>query len=815
MELPHSPCRILHRHAIRVVAWLILAALSLPRAPADTVALWLFDEQQDLYPSCVLGDAASGDYPLILGPGGRIGPGRFGNALDVTEQPPIELRGKYARRVARAKDRTVEPLTWSNANFSGLLTRGEHHLRQDAPPASVTRSRLNLGLFDWTVEFWFRPSHATGGEGVVFEIGQGPRGENDRVTRLLLSADRSRFVLENQPSGTRLEIRTNPEVLRADAGAAWHHLAFVYDAAEGQLRHYVDGSPQPIPAPCRLKRLAAGDEDYLSIGRDGQWRRPLPGAIDELRFSAACVYRDVFTAPESFSRLYRAGYVSPALLAGPPLLFDPRHDRPAVIPLGGRKHLFLDDALVASSEHLVFRANPPRATQRIFDGIRGHLVVFENDQGEIFLYLGGPAKSLAVITSRDGLHWQVPDLGRSFHGARNIVIEDPVGLGTVFSDPNAPPNERIKYFSGYRGRGCYLYSSPDGLHFQRDETAVLPFRAASQSLVFYDDQRQCYVGYHRSDMAETAGGKTQRTFVMTETRDVLRPWPLRRVTQAESLAAARTRRLGSTHPWYLDNGPLTPPGFGIEYPTVFAPDPSLDPPATDIYVPKCLKYAWAPDAYLAFPVVYFHYQGDGPPTRRALGRRDRGLGSGTVETQLAVSRNGIDWHRYPRPVYIGIGPRDGIDLHRCYIAQGMVRRGDAIWQYYLGNESYHSPWGRRRKKSALYRVVQRVDRFVAATTPYTGGTLTTRPLVFDGNRLVLNIDTGATGFAQVGLVDAAGDPIAGFGVDDCVYINGDFTEKEVEWLGAGSDVSRLAGMPVRLVFRMRGSRLFAMQFVTR
>ena len=103
MEFPNLPCRVLRRGAIRVVPWLILTALILPRATADTVALWLFDEQQDLYPSCVLGDAASGDYPLILGPGGRIGPGRFGNALDVTEQPPIELRGKYARHVARAK----------------------------------------------------------------------------------------------------------------------------------------------------------------------------------------------------------------------------------------------------------------------------------------------------------------------------------------------------------------------------------------------------------------------------------------------------------------------------------------------------------------------------------------------------------------------------------------------------------------------------------------------------------------------------------------------------------------------------------------
>jgi hypothetical protein len=91
----------------------------------------------------------------------------------------------------------------------------------------------------------------------------------------------------------------------------------------------------------------------------------------------------------------------------------------------------------------------------------------------------------------------------------------------------------------------------------------------------------------------------------------------------------------------------------------------------------------------------------------------------------------------------------------------------------------------------------------------------TKPLTFEGNRLVLNIDTDATGYAQVGFQDESGNPIEGFTVDDCVYINGDFVDKEVEWLRKGFDVSELEGRTVRLVFRMRGSKLYAMQFVRR
>jgi hypothetical protein len=143
----------------------------------------------------------------------------------------------------------------------------------------------------------------------------------------------------------------------------------------------------------------------------------------------------------------------------------------------------------------------------------------------------------------------------------------------------------------------------------------------------------------------------------------------------------------------------------------------------------------------------------------------------------------------------------------------MVRRGDEIWQYYYGTVIYHSSWDNDDSLSAVYRVVQRLDGFVSADTPYErDGLLETKPFRFEGNRLVLNIDTEATGYAQVGFLDEQGQPIEGYSVDDCIYINEDSTAAEVEWLGRGKDVSSLQGKVVQLVFRMRGSKLFAMQF---
>jgi hypothetical protein len=301
---------------------------------------------------------------------------------------------------------------------------------------------------------------------------------------------------------------------------------------------------------------------------------------------------------------------------------------------------------------------------------------------------------------------------------------------------------------------------------------------------------------------------------MTETTDPMRPWSFQPLSLEGHLKIAAHRRIGKLLPWYLDNGPLTPPGFGIEYPIVFGPEDGFDPIATDIYVPKNLKYPWAPDTYIAFPIMYFHYHDDGPETRQSLGKRQRKRGSGTLETQVATSRDGLHWRRYPRPPYIKIGRHDGFDVHKNYIAHGMVRRGEEIWQYYVGSEQYHSDWGKGGRE-AVFRVVQRFDGFVSADTAYTGGKLVTRPLTFEGNRLVLNIDTGAAGYAQLGILDADGRPIDGFGVDDCVYINGDFISTEVEWLKKGNDVSSLAGKPVRLDIRSRGTKLYSLQFARR
>ena len=803
----------------------------------ETTALWLFDEPAGLYPSHTLDDVSDNDMVLSLGLGAQVAPGRYGNALLLAPRtppldvPPAEEKpGEFGlARLPTPEGRTVEPLSWFTAHYAALMTSGENHLRKQVGHKNPTTNALNLGDFDWTVEFW----HSTGNapadpptnppadpptnppvehEAVVFELGTGPRGENDLVTQLSWSADRSHFVLVNQPTGASVEIPTTATTTTAPA-PAWRHYAFTYDSTADQLSHYVDGTLQPQPPQTALASLPEGDEAYLTLATDGLFARPLTGMLDEFRVSRGLVYTADFNPPPTF-----ATQPDPVeLTQGPPLLFG--DDASAPLQLGTRKHVFIDDALLAVTGDAKFVVNPPRRAERVIDNIKGtfrkHLTAVEGDDGVIRMYNSVEEDHLVVYTSTDGVHFDRPDQGRGeINGHRNIVIPDMVGgLGNPFWDPQGQPDERWKYFTDYQRRGIYLYTSADGYNWTRRRNIILPFRSGTQSSTYYDDQRQVYMAYHRSGIFHTPGGVTQRSSVVTVHEDLRATLPFAPLSQQEYLDLRAEYPLRDPLPWWADNGPLTPGGFGMEYPHLFDPTPE-DPVGVDFYLTKAMKYPYAPDTYVAFPVGYFHYYGDGPEARTLLGLEERGLGSGPLESQIAVSRNGLDWKRHPEPAYVGIGRHQGRDVVTAYIGHGMIRRGEELWQYYFGETQYHSAITEDPDGRGVYRLVQRLDGFISLDSPYGHETTAiTRALVFTGDRLQLNVDTDAVGYMQVGFLDEQGQDIEGYTVDDCVYINGDFIAKEVDWLESGADLSPLVGRTVQVVLRMRGAKLYAMQFV--
>lgn len=782
---------------------------------AETTALWLFDEQEGLYPSCALSEATSSDLNLALGRGGGLVPGRFGRALRAKTPDTLDSIAVSQNEANRIRfglqpppaipGRRMEPLTWENNRFAALFTSGDVHLRR-RPFANATDSPVNLGAFDWTVEFWYKKDGDARGRGVVLEVGQGPRGENDEVTRLTVLYDENAFLLENAASDSRVRLSFATEAF--DSG--WTHCALVYAFGDRSIGLYLDGL-EVARKPLTMRALPSGEEAYFSVARDGLWENPLAGAIDELRFSDVARYKNRFEPPSSFSKIYAEGRRVPELKVGRPLLFSKSSMNQEIVDLKDRKHLFLDEVLIAKKRNISLQAHEARMEEVVIDQGIGWATVLEDEDGLIRIY-GEGNEGVEVWTSRDGKTFEAPDLG---NGRGNEVISSPGRRGSVFIDPNGPDDERWKALVGLHERGgWYLYSSPDGWNFKRHEVAALPFWPGSASTIFYDDQRQLYVAHHRSDYGITPGGKTERFFVRTEVKDLAGSWPFSPMTREKSIAMMEEHpvQVNKLDPWWLDNGPLAPPGFGIEFPIAMGAEPGFDPEATDLYNIRAMKYPWAEDAYVAFPLWFFHYYGDGPVARQILAEESRGMGTGLVETQLATSRDGLNWNRYPRPAYIPVGDHEGFSVKRPYILFGMVRRGDRIFQYSYTRSSYHDAWSRNTPPAVVHRLSQRLDGFVSLRAPYTGGEFETRLIRFKGKRLELNIDTGATGYAQIGFLDETGRSIPGYGVDDCVYINSNSTDHTVEWLGNGTDLSSVSGRLVRLVVSMRGTDLYAIQF---
>ncbi|MDX1702577.1 MAG: LamG-like jellyroll fold domain-containing protein, partial [Melioribacteraceae bacterium] len=265
----------------------------------NVTALWLFDEQVGFYPSHVLEDFSDNNFPLVLGRGGQIVEGKYRNALDPIKQeiivlPPGEEEFGL-KKMPIPEGRTVPPLTWENAFYAGFMTSGERHLRKEVGFKKPTESKLNIGEFDWTVDFWFYPYCKSGNPGVLFEIGTGPRGENNKITRISLSDDLKTFILFNESIQAEYKIGTVLDI------NSWCHVAFVYDSKMKNIEHYINGKSISVLNNVNIAALDVGEEDYMTVGRDGMFRNPLQGKIDELRFSEGIAFDSEFLPPQSSS----------------------------------------------------------------------------------------------------------------------------------------------------------------------------------------------------------------------------------------------------------------------------------------------------------------------------------------------------------------------------------------------------------------------------------------------------------------------------------------------------------------------------------
>lgn len=474
-------------------------------------------------------------------------------------------------------------------------------------------------------------------------------------------------------------------------------------------------------------------------------------------------------------------------MSPPVLLFLALVAQLAPIDVGDRKQLFIDDKFVADREGVELRMNPPQklGLLRGEDGapLRGHVARVIDDGGKARLYLGH--EDVRVLESGDGLTFR--DTGVKLPGGQ---------FPTIFLDPHeADPTKRYKLFHLEFGEpfdptrhGVYASHSADGVTFTR-VGRVFPFFTDNPTVVHWDGRAGKYVVYTR---AFDYDSENQRRVGRIETDDPLKPWPYTAEEKHRLFPSVRN------------------------IPVVYSADRE-DNAHSDVYYNAAEPYPWADGAYLMFPTHFRHFSPQRNPyvRPRVEGRwEDYGM----LEVQLAVSRDGVAWTRPSREAYIPTGLADEWDRWYAVAGPGMVRRGNYIYQYYYSSGRLHDSAVLRPeyempddRLGGVGVVRQRLDGFVSADADHRGGWLRTPPLVFKGDRLRLNVDTGAAGTALVELRDAGGAPIPGFTLADCEEIAGNFIDQSVYWKGK-TDVSALAGRPVRIHVRMTRAKLFAFQF---
>lgn len=520
--------------------------------------------------------------------------------------------------------------------------------------------------------------------------------------------------------------------------------------------------------------------------------------------------------------------------AAVPLAADsPPGGAAAALDVGDRRQVFVDSRFLASAKGVELRVHPPTKTGEYTikpdhpweqGGIGPYSSVLwePGEAGGPGLYhmwyhamtttqwhTGDDKGAICYARSKDGVRWEKPEVNIVEFGGKpgnNIVLgQGAAGVrlgqdgGMVFIDPNASKDQkyrmviRIKEF----GDGLHLFSSGDGIHWTCTHKSAVNARPQakghhldSQNVMFWDEGLRKYVVYVRRNV-DTPGSQG------------------RSVARAESTA--------------LDDFPMVQ-----DMPVVLGPD-SIDlsqegRPMVDYYMSAAIRCPWADGAYFMFPTAYYHYVGgllpefeDEVPTN-----------AGPLHTQFASSSDGIHWERFGREPFVPLGMKGEFDWASARTFWGIVPdvTGNYLFMYYRASDWLHG-WDRDERNKRLLggaglgadqniavisRLVLRRDGFVSVRAAYTGGEFTTPPLVFSGKQLRLNIDTSATGIARVEILDAAGPPVAGFSQADCDLIHtANQIDRVVTWQGK-SDLSDLAGKPVRLRFIIRDADLYAFQF---
>lgn len=411
--------------------------------------------------------------------------------------------------------------------------------------------------------------------------------------------------------------------------------------------------------------------------------------------------------------------------------------------------------------------------------------------GNIFYQAVGDEEAmLAYATSKDGLHWDKPDLGLvELRGTlkNNLVLKSDMDGSGIFKDPHEIDSaKRYKMLWVSSDRSIHASYSADGLRWTEylENQHVIFHRPGhdSQAAVYWDEPLGKYVAIIRDRTGRIKNIRPQLATDETGKATWRQHWGQNRSPENHSL-----RRVGQCESKdFIHWTPMR---------VIVAAD--ADDPLTQ-------------DQF--YNMEAFVYEGLRIGLMTVMSR-DPNYCRG--EVQLVYSRDGLNWHRGgQRKFFLPSSQTPGnFDWGSIYPHQGPLRVGNEIWIYYTGIGADHNhvlPTGITSLQAGIGVARLRLDGFVSVEAGQVAGQLTSRPFIFRGNQLVINA-AAVNGEVTVELRDQEGKPLPGFTARDCDSFQGDEVRHLVTWNGK-NNVSSLQGTPVKLVCQLRNARLFSFQF---
>ncbi len=468
--------------------------------------------------------------------------------------------------------------------------------------------------------------------------------------------------------------------------------------------------------------------------------------------------------------------------------------------IGSRRELFVDKLLIQEMKGTTLQLHHPEEAgitvkfDQPWEGrFSAYITVIHNTEAKKFLMYyrgnagfkdGASGEVTCYAESEDGIRWVKPKLGmHEINGSKdnNVMLANLAPYTHNFAPfidqrPGVPKEQRYKALAGLGGKhgGLSAFVSEDGLHWSKMQEASVITKGAfdSQNVSFWSDAEQCYVAYFR---VFTGGVIDEKTW---------KPKGVRWVSRATSKDFIT----------WTDAVQMT----------------SDQPLVDQIYISQTNPYFNAPHLYISTAARFM-------PGKTVLDDQAKkylaedtkaypALIQDCSEAVLMTSRAGT--HEFNRS-FMESFVRPGLHFRNWtsrsnYPACGVVQTGKSEMSMYV--ERHYG-----QTAALLQRFTLRLDGFASLHAGYTGGEMTTKPFTFTGKALHLNLATGASGSVAVEIQDTDGKPMPGFALADCQAITYDDIDRVIGWK-AGSDVSALAGRPVRLRWVIRDADVYSFRF---